>query len=456
MPDFYSNILKKEIQGIHELLPQLALRLSWSREQIQVEQQRALVQLLAYAKLNSPYYAQKLAHIEPSEFALADLGQLPTINKKEVMTHWDEIVTDSTITLKEASEFLMHQTAPELLHNLYHLTATGGSSGTKGLFGWNIEEFIIFVSTFFRFQYRDEFSLLKEDDSLLIAAITAEKPVHLSRFVFTIPLVPQMNMMLVPATMPIMEMIKALNEKQPTHLVGYTTEIYRLAQEAIRGRLNITPRRISVNSEPLFPDMLDTIKKAWNVPVTNMWGSSDVGPHAQSCDYTNHLHLNEDLLLIEAVDEYNQPVPVGQEAAKILVTNLFHKSMPLFRYEIDDRVTFLKESCACGSSFQLVQSIKGRNDDSFSYANNICIVPEVFENLIFPQADVDEYQVFQTEQGAVVWLIASNTIDTRKMEKNLVAAYEQLGIQNPRIEVKIVSQLKRHSETGKLKRFVRL
>ncbi|WP_026069507.1 hypothetical protein [Legionella tunisiensis] len=149
MSNLYASILNKEIDAIQDLLPQLSSRLSWSKEEVKVEQQRALVALLAYAKANSPYYARKFARIEPSHFTLGDLAKLPTMNKKEVMEHWDEIVTDRNLTLERASQFLHHQVEPELLDNSYHFTATGGSSGIRGLFGWNIEEFILFVATFF-------------------------------------------------------------------------------------------------------------------------------------------------------------------------------------------------------------------------------------------------------------------------------------------------------------------
>ncbi|WP_026069505.1 hypothetical protein [Legionella tunisiensis] len=69
---------------------------------------------------------------------------------------------------------------------------------------------------------------------------------------------------------------------------------------------------------------------------------------------------------------------------------------------------------------------------------------------------MEEYQVFQTTQGAEIWLTARKNFATEKMQKELVVAYQQVGIENPQIEIKIVSQLKRHSETGKLKRFVKL
>jgi phenylacetate-CoA ligase len=454
VPNPYGIINYYETRSIQNLLSGFAERLSWSREDIKNEQETALKALLQHAKHNSSYYSKKLAHIVPEQFTLRDLSSLPIINKKEVMTHWDEIVTDKNLNLEGASQFLMQQSHPSLFKDAYHITATGGSSGIRGLFSWNIEEFITFVAAFFRYQYRDNIG--DADKPWLTAAITAHKPVHLSRFVFTIPITPKMEMLRLPATLPISDMIAILNKKQPTHLVGYTTEIYRLAQEACRGKLNIFPQRVSVNSEPLFPEMLETIKRAWNVPVTNMWGSSDVGPHAQSCDQSDDLHLNEDLMIFEPVDENYQPVAEGEKASKVLITNLFHYSFPLFRYEMDDHITILNTPCPCGSSFKLVQSIQGRNDDSFMYANNICVIPEVFENIIFPEQFVDEHQVFQTEKGATITLVTSGEIQLEKLQTALIKAFKSLGVENPQIEINIVAQLQRHSETGKLKRFVKL
>jgi phenylacetate-coenzyme A ligase PaaK-like adenylate-forming protein len=454
----YKRILQGETHSIEVLLQELTKRLSWDKTRIVSEQGQALRKLLRYAKQHSPYYQTHLSTIDPEDFSLADLCQLPVMTKKEVMENWNEIVTDRDLTLEKASEFLMYQTEPGLLDNRYHLTATGGSSGIRGLFPWSVEEFILFTTIFFRFQYRDEFSHRTDDSPpLLVAAITAEKPIHLSRFVFTMPVIPQMKVMLLPATTPLAKMVEALNQSQPTHLIGYTTEIYQLAKEACQQRLKINPQRVSVNSEPLFPDMLATIKKAWNVPVTNMWGSSDVGPHAQSCDYSDHLHINEDFIIIEAVDENYQAVPEGQEAAKVLVTNLFHQSMPLFRYELDDRIIILDEPCPCGSSFRLVQSIQGRSDESFAYANNKIVIPEVFENIIFPEPGISEYQVIQTTSGAIVNLVATDlALDITSLHRKLIDAYHQLGFKRPQIKVKIVKQLNRHPETGKLKRFIRL
>ena len=93
MSNLYASILNKEIDAIQNFLPQLSSRLSWSKEEVKAEQQRALIALLAYAKENSPYYASKFSHIEPSRFTLSDLAKLPVMTKKDVV---DPTNTDQT------------------------------------------------------------------------------------------------------------------------------------------------------------------------------------------------------------------------------------------------------------------------------------------------------------------------------------------------------------------------
>jgi phenylacetate-CoA ligase len=50
------------------------------------------------------------------------------------------------------------------------------------------------------------------------------------------------------------------------------------------------------------------------------------------------MHLFEDLLVPEVVDEDYRPVPPGVTGARLLVTVLFSRAIPLIRYEMTDRV----------------------------------------------------------------------------------------------------------------------
>lgn len=65
------------------------------------------------------------------------------------------------------------------------------------------------------------------------------------------------------------------------------------------------------------------------------------------CKAHHHQHLNDDRLIIEAVDEQGNPVPNGEMSHKIFLTNLSNFTQPLIRYEITDRV-LIRDGKECG------------------------------------------------------------------------------------------------------------
>ena len=458
MKPYYRALAGEDsLQLTRLLLANNALDTRFNREQIAILQELRLREMLAYAKKYSKWYEKSLRNIDPYHFSLQNLTEIPIMNKRDVMDNWDHIVTDKRLNFKNANDFLMAQIGYDLLHG-HHIFASGGSSGRRGMFVWDSNELALTIASLYRYQYRDEFQSISSDDSerLMVVSIGALRPVHLSETILSFPIVPNMQTRAFSALAPIDELVEDLNDCQPTHLNGYPSVIARLAAKALKNKLKIKPKRILVGAEPLLPAMVEVIKKAWpNVILINNWGATDTGIHAVACEHSNgNLHLLEDMVIIEPVDEKNRPIKVGERSEKILVTNLFRKSMPMFRYEMDDRITVLKERCPCGSEFQLINSIDGRHEDDFVY-DNVIVIAEVFENTIMVESGIDEYQVLQTKHGADVLIVPDNgaQVNTERMVEDLENQFKQLGITNPKISVQIVEQLKRHEETGKLKRF---
>lgn len=428
-----------------------------NREQIHLIQEYRLRDMLRYAKKHSPWYAKRLQHIDPESFTLEDLTTIPIMNKRDLMENWDTIVTDKQLNFEQASAFLLNEQGYDLFHG-YHLFASGGSSGRRGMFVWSSQDLAIFLYSLYRFQFRDEFhcSFSYTDSPIRVASVAALKPVHLSETLYSFPLMSNTSSRAYSAMDPINKLIEDLNDYQPTHLNGYPSVIANLANRAVKGELKIQPRRILVGSEPLLPEMVKMIKASWkNVVIANTWGSTDAGTHAISCDYSEgNLHVCEDLVVIEPVDNQNCLVKESECSDKILITSLYHKSLPIFRYEMDDRLKFANKTCACGSQMRLIHSIEGRSEDDFIYGT-VVVSSEVFENTIMVEPGIDEYQVFQTEKGADVLIVPARNseVNTQRMLTSLKEQFNKLGIGNPEIKIDLVQQLKRHAETGKLKRF---
>jgi len=120
---------------VREALPAHLDRLGWDRALVEAHQQRRLRALLAHARAHSRFHADRLAEVDVDRFTLADLPSLPTMTKAEVMTAFDDVVTDPRLTRDRVEEHLAATgTEAELLLGEYVVLASGGSSGHRGVF----------------------------------------------------------------------------------------------------------------------------------------------------------------------------------------------------------------------------------------------------------------------------------------------------------------------------------
>ena len=149
------------------------------------------------------------------------------------------------------------------------------------------------------------------------------------------------------------------------------------------------------------------------------------------------------------------PVAPGERSAKIYVTNLFNRALPLIRYEITDEVTILSDRCSCGSAFRCVADIQGRLDDVFVYDGRP-VHPHVFRSALARHAGVVEYQVRQTARGARIVVRCGAPVDIAKLGDEIARALGRLGVPRPVVEVRSAQRLERDPGPAKLRRFVPL
>jgi phenylacetate-coenzyme A ligase PaaK-like adenylate-forming protein len=143
-------------------------------------------------------------------------------------------------------------------------------------------------------------------------------------------------------------MVDELNLFQPESLFTYPSIASLLAIEQLEGRLHIHPQVVETGAEVRTEQMEQNIRRAWSVAPFNVYGTTEGGPCNVDCSYHRGIHVFEDLVLMEVVDERNQAVPDGLPGSKVLITNLFNFTQPLIRYEVTDMLTISPEPCPCG------------------------------------------------------------------------------------------------------------
>jgi phenylacetate-CoA ligase len=457
--DDFSTIRARHIHSVRAFTPEAVTRLSWSRERVRDEQVRRLRRVLAHAQRHSPFHAVRLAHVDAEAFQPEDLVALPVMTKNDVMDAWDQVVTDRGLHLQDVTAHLDALLSGEktnvYLQGKYYAAATGGSSGKRGVFLWDWETFIVTANITYRMEARQD---LREPPAgpRRTAVICAGSYVHASRFLFPTMLDPGREARVFPAGRPIPELVAGLNEYQPDRLVGYASIVHELCVEALDGPLKIRPRRISTNSEPLLDETRAMALEAWGINIHNSWGSVEIGLAASEGESFGGMALAEDFLIFEAVDVDNRPVADLARAEKVLVTKLYGTLMPLIRYELTDSLIIDAEPNPDAPGCRRIREVKGRSDAWFVYPANIRIHPMSFRGILGQDRHLGEYQVQQTLRGARVLAIVHGSFSPGPLERALAAALEEAGLPGAIVTVEPVTELPRHPDTHKLKRFVPL
>jgi len=453
--DYESRRLKHAAR-LGELMGSLQERISWHSSQLNVHRQKSLEQLLSHAMKNSPWHRHRLEGLDPASIIATDLTQLPTMDKDDLMANWDEIVTDSKLNLAACENHLAGlTTTPEYLNEQYHVLASGGSSGKRGVYVYGWDEWVLFYTSYVRWMLHGIKAKRLVLPDFTTVAVGGKSPTHATVALGMTFSAPDQTPDSFPVWLPLTEIVDALNRLQPKLLTGYATAIKLLAAEAQAGRLQIDPIWITTSSEPLLPEIIEAVEQVWQATVVNTYGTSDVGIVGSGCGVGAGMHLNEDLMIIEPVDADGNPIPAGQSSAKIYVTSLYQYTLPMIRYELTDEISLINEPCPCGSVYQRIRDVEGRQDDLFSYAGGIQIHPHLFRSPLSRQRNLVEYQVTQTTKGARIVLVCSGDLDSAKLEVDLCKILLAAGLQQAEVSVKLVDSIARIG-VGKLRRFIPL
>ncbi len=164
---------------------------------------------------------------------------------------------------------------------------------------------------------------------------------------------------------PLERIVRSLEYWQPAALVGYPTVLDCLAIEQLKGRLSLDIVLAVSVSEWVEPAARDRIEAAFGCPLRDSYAASEFLALGFECP-AGWLHVNEDWVVLEPVDEELRPVPAGETSHTALVTNLANRTQPVIRHDLGDRVTARPDPCPCGSPLPAVH-VEGRQHDTLVF-----------------------------------------------------------------------------------------
>lgn len=379
----------------------LRQREGWERARLLAYQSQALARTRTHAYAHSPFYRRFHRGLEH-----APLAALPVLTKAALMEQFDEVVTDRAVRLADLEAYLDGPPAEPLLRGRYRVCATSGSSGHRGIFLFDQGEWAAVIASFARAR---EWAGLRIDLTRQVktAVVASTTPWHMSSMVAATGRSWWMPELRLPASAPLETIVARLNMWQPELLVAYASMGHILADEQRAGRLHISPRRIMLSSEVLTDAARRAITGVWGDVLFNQYGATETGAIAAECTAHHGLHVFEDHVLVEVVDAAHRPVPLGTYGAKLLVTTLFSRTVPLIRYELSDSVRMSAALCPAGRPFGLISGIQGRAEDILAlpgvYGDAVRVHPLVFHN-VMDRVSASGWQIVQMPDGLRVLL----------------------------------------------------
>lgn len=438
-------------------MPEHLRRLSWTKDELREHQTAALREILTLAKEKTVFYGDALKSVDTQTFDLEDLQSIPPTNKTERMDRWDDFLASPGLSYEIAENHLERLRKGEIENPFYNdeylFIATGGSSGKRGLFLWDTD----FVGEEICLTYRNFIDLEQKagyKGPMRLATVEAPTLLHGSRIIFPSKPLPEFELLSLGSTEPMAEQCEKLNSFQPTYIMAFASSTAELASAQLRGELNISPRWVSTNSGPLDDVMRSRIKEAWGVKTCNSWGCVEIGQVAVEPIDSPGMVICDDAVILELVDEKDNPVEDAREAARVLATSLLNRSCPMIRYEVDD-VVEIGRGFSEYPAYGRVTAILGRATNWFQYGD-IRVHPMAFSDILDLEKEVEEYQVVQTERGGIVKLVCNGQPNKEEIVEAIKKQLIKDGLKDPVVTVEIIDSLPRHSETGKVKQFVAL
>jgi phenylacetate-CoA ligase len=314
-----------------------------------------------------------------------ELSELPVTRKRDLMNEFDDWLTIRTLPLDRAQDHLRDIQKLGVPIDEVAIFQTSGTSGEPAV--------IVLPSSFLEYSFGISMArfnlyhwkLVREIRKLGVRVTITGGNGHFAGVGFN-KLVRNLHPSLargltfIEAEQSIGRIVEQLNAiPKVSCFVTYPSMLTILAKEKEDGRLQIEPVVISTGGETLTEDVRERVGRAFpslKYGILDTYGSTECLVMSFTCSQ-GRKHVNEDWVILEAVDETMRPVPDGTLSATVLLTVLANDVQPFIRYDLGDCLRFYRDPCPCGSPFRSFQ-VEGR-EATLVRVGSVTLSPLIFD-----------------------------------------------------------------------------
>jgi phenylacetate-CoA ligase len=354
-------------------------------------QENKLHELLAYLKSNSPYYQRifKQEHIDFNRIKkLEDLVFIPTTGKEDLQSFNEEFLCVPRTSVIE-------------------YTSTSGTLGSpvtialteKDLQRLAYNEFKSFSCA--GGEPEDVYQLMLTLDRQFMAGMAYYSGIRkLGAGIIRVgPGVPSLQW-------------ETIFRLKPTVLVAVPSFILKLIQWADEHQIDMASASVKITD-------------AWDIKLFSTYASTEMQTAFTECEAGRGGHHQPDLVIVELLNEQDQPVLAG-DAGEVTITTLGVEGMPLLRYKTGDLCVAHEEVCTCGRHSLRLSPVIGRKKQMIKFKGTTLFAPALFD-LLAGMEDISDFvaEVYSNEIGTDEVLLHLLPVKYSEESDHRIRAYLQ-------------------------------
>ncbi len=218
----------------------------------------------------------------------------------------------------------------------------------------------------------------------------------------------------------------SIQKFNPTYLIAVPSFLLKLIEYAENNNIDVNKSSVKgviCIGEPLKNQdfslnvLSNKIKNKWKIDLYSTYASTEMSTAFAECEFQQGGHHHPELIIVEILDENDNPVKEGEEG-ELVVTTLGVEAMPLLRFKTGDIVKAHAESCKCGRNTLRLGPVVGRKKQMIKYKGTT-IYPPAMYNLLNDFSEIENYiiEIDNNEIGTDKIIIK---IGTNKASADLV------------------------------------
>jgi len=399
----------------------------WSAQRIRTYQDAALVRVMRHALTRVPFY-RRLNLCADTISGAADLQRFPLIRKRDVQ--------------REPRAFLADGHTPATSFE----ARTSGSSGEPMTTYFDRDSWL-----FTRYALKMRRVAATGGPLLLrrVLLVSEQHPAQLGTVARAAPhgLGMFFQQRYVSIHTPPELHLDEIERFRPHIIYAFPSYLLDLVVVAERLGRRLPPTNVLyTSSEVLTQPARRRIEESLRGRLYDVYGCTELKEVAWQCGHGPY-HLNFESVHIE-------PQPPGADA-RLVLTTLCNRAMPLLRFDIGDRAMFHSGPCRCGRAGPCLVEIAGREGEMITLPSGRHLSPYLMTTAIEAHESVRKYQIVQTGSDAFrVDLVLAGERASPDWQDSLCAELAHIAAEPVQFSVRVVDEIDR-TPGGKRSVFVR-